>query len=87
MVALLAADGLSGYPLSRLAQVSPGAVYAVLATLENLAWVDQERREAYASPVRFAYALNGKGRASVTLLLGLPAEAARLAPEGTGDGD
>lgn len=81
MLALLAADGLSGYPLSRAAQVGPGTVYVALAHLEQLGWVGREKAEAYAAPVRFGYTLTSKGRACVTLLLGLPAEAARLTPE------
>lgn len=86
MLALLAADGLSGYPLSRLAQAGPGAVYVVLDRLERRGWVtgDWEVRED-AGPRRRFYALTPEGRANVTLLLGLPAEAARLTPEEAGD--
>lgn len=81
MLALLAADGLSGYPLSRLAQAGPGAVYVVLDRLERRGWVrgDWEIRED-TRPRRRFYALTPEGRASVALLLGLPAEAPRLAP-------
>jgi DNA-binding PadR family transcriptional regulator len=81
MLALIAADGLSGYPLSRIAQVSSGSVYVVLAHLEQLGWVDREKTEAYAAPVRFGYTLTSKGRACVTLLLGLPAGATRTTTE------
>jgi DNA-binding MarR family transcriptional regulator len=81
MVALLAADGLSGYPLSQLAQAGPGAVCVVLARLERLGWADRERHEGSAEHLRFGYTLTSKGRACVTILLGLPAEAARLTPE------
>jgi DNA-binding PadR family transcriptional regulator len=85
MVALLAADGLSGYPLSRLAQVGSGAVYAILARLEALGWAesDFDRREGTGLRRRL-YVLTPKGRANVTILLGLPAEAARLTPEANG---
>ena len=78
LLALLAVDGLSGYPLGRLAQAGSGTVYPVLARLERLGWVDRERHEGFAEHLRFSYTLTREGRAGVTLLLGLPAEAARL---------
>jgi DNA-binding PadR family transcriptional regulator len=73
MLALLAADGLSGYPLSRLAQVGSGTVYPVLAMLENLGWVDRREHSSIGTPTRFSYTLNSEGRAGVRLLLGLEA--------------
>ena len=81
MLALLAADGLSGYPLGRLAQAG-GKVYPVLARLEVRGWVD---REQDANSGRAFYTLTPEGRASLTLLLGLPAEAARLTPKEADD--
>jgi DNA-binding PadR family transcriptional regulator len=71
MLALLAAPGLSGYPLSKLAQVGSGTVYIALARMEALGWVDRLRHEGYAAHVRFAYSLTPGGRAAVTLLLGI----------------
>jgi DNA-binding PadR family transcriptional regulator len=79
MLALLAADGLSGYPLDRLAQTGSGTVYPVLARLERLGWVDREQDPASG---RAFYTLTGKGRSGVTLLLGLPAGTAEV-PRGT----
>lgn len=73
MLALLAADGLSGYPLSRLAQVGAGTVYVVLARMEGLGWVDRREHSSVGAPTRFSYTLTGKGRAGVRLLLGLEA--------------
>lgn len=73
MVALLAAPGLSPYPLSRLAQVRSGGVRAVLVRLEALGWVRRVRHETYSAPVRHEYTLTSMGRESVTLLLGLGA--------------
>jgi DNA-binding PadR family transcriptional regulator len=81
MLALLAADGLSVVPLYRLAQARPGAVIAVLDRMEDRDWVDRERRWTSPETGRHVYTLNGKGRANVTILLGLPAEAARLTLE------
>jgi DNA-binding PadR family transcriptional regulator len=80
MLALLAADGLSGYPLSRLAQAALVTVYNVLDKLEDLGWAG---REQDAESGRAFYTLNSEGRAGVRLLLGLPAETARPAPEET----
>lgn len=77
MLALLAVDGLSAYPLSKLAQVGAGSVYPALWRLEDRGWVDRERHEGYGERLRFSYTLTPKGRANVTLLLGLPAEEAR----------
>lgn len=70
MLALLAADGLSGWPLCHLAQASAGTVYVVLAKLEDRGWVD---REQDANSGRAFYALNSEGRKAVRLLLGLEA--------------
>jgi len=70
MLALLAADGLSGWPLCCLAQAGSGTVYNVLDKLEDLGWVG---REQDAESDRAFYTLNSEGRAGVRLLLGLPA--------------
>jgi hypothetical protein len=76
MLALLAADDLAVYPLSRLAQVRPGRVHGViLARMRALGWVGWRPDEASGR----VHALTRKGRACVTLLLGLP--------PGNGDGD
>lgn len=76
MLALLTgAPGLSGYPLARLAQVGYGHVYVVLARMENRGLAEGKRMEG-PYPQRRAYALTPEGRAVVTQLLGLPAEAA-----------
>lgn len=73
MTALLAQDGLSGYPLSRLAQVGSGTVYVALARLEGLGWVDRRRQDGYAEHPRFSYTLTDEGRVAVRALLRLPA--------------
>lgn len=73
MLALLAASGLSGYPLSRLAQVGSGTVYIALARMEALGWVDRQRHEGYAQDARYAYTLTPQGLAAVTLILGIEA--------------
>jgi len=70
MLALLAADGLSGWPLCRLAQANSGTVYNVLDKLEDRGWVE---REQDANSGRAFYTLNSEGRAGVQLLLGLEA--------------
>jgi DNA-binding PadR family transcriptional regulator len=77
MLALLAVDGLSAYPLSKLAQCGSGSVYAALWRLEDRGWVARARTERYAAPPRFSYTLTPEGRACVAELLGLPAEGAR----------
>lgn len=73
MTALLAQGGLSGYPLSQLAQAGSGTVYVVLARLQGRGWVDRQQQDGGAGHPRFTYALTGEGRAAVTRLLGLPA--------------
>lgn len=76
MLALLSgAPGLSGYPLSRLAQVGSGTVYIALARMESRGWVvgDWGTPDANGNRRRF-YTLTPKGRAAVTLLLGLEAD-------------
>jgi hypothetical protein len=78
MLALLAADGLSFVQLYRLAQARAGTVTAVLDALEDLRWLNRDRPDVLPG-----YTLNGEGRAGVRLLLGLPAETARPAPEET----
>lgn len=71
MAALLATDGLSAYPLSRLAQAGSGSVYVTLWRMEDRGWVNRERTERPDALPRFSYALTPEGRAAVTLLLGL----------------
>jgi DNA-binding PadR family transcriptional regulator len=76
MLALLTgAPRLSGYPLSRLAQVGSGTVYIVLDRLENRGWVEGEWEDPNPLPAgkgrRRFYRLTPKGRAAVTYLLGL----------------
>ena len=72
MLALLSgAPGLSGFPLSRLAQAGLATVYFVVWRMERLGWVNRERHLGYAQDGRFTYSLTPKGRAAVTTLLGL----------------
>lgn len=74
MLALLAADGLSGYPLCRLAQTGSGTVYPVLARLERLGWVNRKQDETTG---RAFYTLTPHGRTGARRLLGLPPEVVR----------
>lgn len=64
LLALLTdAPNLSGYPLSKVAQVGSGAVYISLARLERQGWVtsDWETRSDEL-PRRRLYRLTGTGR-------------------------
>jgi DNA-binding PadR family transcriptional regulator len=77
MLALLSgAPGLSGYPLSRLAQAGSGTVHVALARMEGLGWVDSDWYPSQGLRRR-AYSLTPQGRAAVTLLLGMEARDVR----------
>lgn len=64
---------LSGYPISRLAQASPGVVYTVLGRLENGGWVlaEWDTKETPNGGRRRFYTLTPFGREYVTKLLGM----------------
>lgn len=73
LLALLSgASSLSGYPLSRAAQVGSGTVYVVLARLERAGLVDAdwETRADNKSRRRF-YRLTSEGRTYALEALGL----------------
>jgi PadR family transcriptional regulator, regulatory protein PadR len=72
LVLLTGAEGLSGYPLSRLSQVNSGRVYIVLGRLERAGWADGEWEQRYdGKPRRRFYHLTRQGRAKAIALLGL----------------
>lgn len=72
MLALLTgAPELGITELCRLAQCGTMAAVVSTARMEGLGWLDRSHFGPYR---RAAFRLNEKGRACVTLLLGLPAE-------------
>lgn len=73
LLALLSGAGnLSGYPISRTAQVRAGTLYPLLARLEKRGWVtsEWEVRTDGRLPRRF-YSLTSEGRRCALALLGL----------------
>jgi PadR family transcriptional regulator, regulatory protein PadR len=73
LLALLSgASNLSGYPLSRTAQVAGGHVYVILARLERQGWVtgEWETGKPEGERRRF-YALTPEGRKVALLFLKL----------------
>ena len=74
LVLLTGAEGLSGYPISRLAGVGSGAVYVTLAKLEREGWVTGEWQQnpppGQPGSRRF-YRLTRQGRAKAIGLLRL----------------
>ena len=74
LVLLTGAGRLSGFPLSRAAQVSAGRVYVILDRLEDLGWVagDWEQDPPAGRPGRRRfYQITRYGRAQALKLLGL----------------
>lgn len=85
LLALLSGAGnLSGYPLSRVAQVSSGTVYVVLARLEAAGWAagEWDPEQTPDGGRRRYYHLTLRGRQQAMRLLGLedpPPPGTRLA--------
>lgn len=73
LVLMTGAPGLSGYPISRLAQAGSGSVYPTLARLEKLGWVTGEwdAAETANGGRRRFYKLTVIGRENVAQLLGI----------------
>jgi PadR family transcriptional regulator PadR len=73
VVLLSGASNLSGYPLSRLSGIRPGAVYLALARLERAGWVTGQRQPGVppGQPARRFYRLTSEGRRGAIELLGL----------------
>jgi DNA-binding PadR family transcriptional regulator len=76
MLALMAGlPRMSGYPLSRLAQVGAGTVYPALARMEKRGWVESEWETPNPRPPgqgrRRFYRLTPAGRKNILKLLGL----------------
>lgn len=76
LVLMTGAPGLSGYPISRLAQTGSGSVYPTLARLEKLGWATSERDtvETPNGGRRRFYKLTVTGRENVARLLGIQLE-------------
>lgn len=75
LVLLTGASRLSGYPISRAAQVGAGHVYVILAGLERRGWAtsDWEDGKPEGQRRRF-YRLTPEGRTGAMELLGLETE-------------
>lgn len=72
LVLLTGASNLSGYPLSRAAQVGSGSVYITLAKLERQEWVEGEWGEYTPNGGRRRYYhLTPYGRIRALRALGL----------------
>ena len=78
---LSGAPELGGYTIARAAMTGFGRVYAILARLERLGWVEGhwESPQPPGRPRRRFYRLTGEGRSQSLAALGLkaPQEAAR----------
>ena len=71
LVLLTGAGRLSGYPVSRAAQVGSGHVYVVLARLEREGWADSEWGPESEHGRRRFYRLTPRGRYYGLQMLGL----------------
>lgn len=74
LVLLAGAGELSGYPISRAAQVGSGHVYTILGRLERLGWVESDWQQdppAGQPGRRRFYRLTARGRSGAMMALGL----------------
>jgi DNA-binding PadR family transcriptional regulator len=71
LVLLTGAGNLSGYPISRAAQVGSGQVYVSLARLEREGWVDSDWGDGPPGRRRRYYRLTPTGRVRALASLGL----------------